>query len=57
MDDYNQGKDIYMQLATAYRPDLPYDELKKRFRGKCKRLHLIKSENPMNCWEATQSAV
>lgn len=40
MDDYNQGKDIYMELAKQYRPDLDFDTLKKRYRGKCKTLVL-----------------
>ena len=40
MDDYNQGKDIYMELARSYRGDLPDDELRKKYRGKCKTLVL-----------------
>ena len=40
MNDYNQGKDIYMELAKMYKPDMPYDELRKKYRGKCKTLVL-----------------
>lgn len=40
MDDYNQGKDIYMELAKMYKPDMEYEKLKKKYRGKCKTLVL-----------------
>lgn len=40
MDDYNQGKDIYLELARQYKPGLPDDELRKKYRGRCKSLVL-----------------
>ena len=54
MDDYNQGKDIYMELARSYRGDLPDDELRRKYRGKCKTLVLaiiFVAYNSVNCWE------
>lgn len=40
MADYDNGKDVYMELAKQYRPDLPEDELRARYRGRCKSLIL-----------------
>lgn len=40
MSDYNQGKDIYMELARLYKPNMEEGELRKKYRGKCKTLVL-----------------
>jgi len=40
MEDYNQGKDIYMELGHSYRPDLDDETLRKKYRGKMKTLVL-----------------
>lgn len=40
MQDYLDGKDVYMLLAHAYKPNLSDDELRKDYRSRCKALIL-----------------
>ena len=40
MEDYLEGRDVYMMLARQYKPGVDDETLKKKYRKKCKSLIL-----------------